>query len=69
MWGYCCWYETVTTTSTTTTGGTGEAATWRVQNSWGTDWGDDGFITYAVEDGAGVCGLNEDVDYVVVANE
>ena len=31
---------------------------WLVQNSWGTGWGDAGFIKIAVEDGVGVSGMN-----------
>merc|ERR1719361_386732 len=32
---------------------------WKVQNSWGTNWGDNGFIRIAIESGDGVCGINK----------
>ena len=37
---------------------TGEVPYWIVQNSWGTGWGDNGFIYLAVEEGEGVSGMN-----------
>ena len=37
---------------------------WKVQNSWGTWWGDDGFILFEIQDGQGVCGMNRYVEYV-----
>jgi len=40
---------------------------WKVQNSWGTSWGDDGFIYMSVEDGNGTCGINVEVLAVNVA--
>lgn len=36
---------------------------WKVQNSWGTWWGDGGFIRLAITDGAGVCGINQVAEY------
>ena len=60
---YCCWEETTETTVVSDT------AYWRIQNSWGTGWGESGFGKYAVEDGQGVCGINVDVDYVTVTGE
>lgn len=33
-------------------------AVWLMQNSWGEDWGKNGFATIAVEDGTGFQGLN-----------
>lgn len=36
---------------------------WIVQNSWGTWWGDGGFIKIEMTDGVGVCGINEVVEY------
>lgn len=37
---------------------TGDTPYWIVQNSWGTGWGDNGFIYLAVEEGDGVSGMN-----------
>jgi len=37
-----------------------------VQNSWGTGWGDAGFIKIAVEEGKGVSGMNAEIEYVTV---
>lgn len=71
-WGYCCWYEETIEyidncdSLSVKTLGSGHQAYWTVQNSWGTSWGEQGFIRYAVEDGDGVCGFNADVDYVDV---
>ena len=36
----------------------GDTPYWIVQNSWGTDWGDNGFIYLAYEEGEGVSGMN-----------
>jgi len=33
-------------------------AYWKIQNSWGTWWGDEGFIYLAFEEGDGACGMN-----------
>jgi len=37
---------------------------WKVQNSWGTGWGDDGFILIEIVGGDGVCGINKVVEWV-----
>lgn len=34
-----------------------------VKNSWGTRWGDNGYIKIAVESGAGVCGIQTGASY------
>ena len=32
---------------------------WKVQNSWGTWWGDNGFVRLGIDnDAIGVCGIN-----------
>jgi len=30
-----------------------------VQNSWGTSWGDNGYIKLGIEEGRGVCGIQQ----------
>jgi len=37
---------------------------WKIQNSWGTGWGDNGFILLEITGGYGVCGMNSVVEYV-----
>lgn len=39
---------------------------WKIQNSWGTEWGDNGFVLFEITDGEGVCGMNSFIDYVEV---
>jgi len=34
-----------------------------VKNSWGSSWGDQGYIKIAVADGAGICGINQAASY------
>ena len=46
---------------------TGDTPYWIVQNSWGTEWGQDGFIHLAVEEGFGVSGMNMYAEWVDVA--
>ena len=31
---------------------------WKIQNSWGQNWGDQGFVLFDMQEGAGVCGVN-----------
>ena len=30
-----------------------------MKNSWGADWGDNGFIKIALTEGKGTCGINQ----------
>ncbi|OMJ76274.1 hypothetical protein SteCoe_24367 [Stentor coeruleus] len=39
---------------------------WIVKNIWGTTWGNSGYIYIAMNDGPGVCGINEMPSYPVV---
>lgn len=39
---------------------------WLVQNSWGKDWGDNGFIKLAVEGNRGISGMNQHVNFMNV---
>ena len=53
----CCeweWYATQT------------AGVWLIQNSWGTGWGDAGFIRLKDENGVGVSGMNTHIRWVTV---
>ena len=52
----CCKRKLIEEGETTTV--TVDQEYWLVQNSWGTWWGDNGFIKLAVEDGVGVLGMN-----------
>jgi len=36
---------------------------WKIQNSWGTGWGDNGFILFEIADGDGVCGMNKYIEF------
>ena len=36
---------------------------WIVRNSWGADWGEDGYIRIAIQEGDGVCGINMEVTF------
>jgi len=36
---------------------------WIVKNSWGTSWGENGYIRLEMTDGNGTCGINQYVAY------
>ena len=39
---------------------------WLVLNSWGTGWGDDGYVKIGMADGDGICGINQVVYYPTI---
>ena len=63
--GYCIYYEYSTETEFFD-----EGAYWKIQNSWGPDWGDKGFIYFkdVTDNDYGVCNLYLDVQWVETAN-
>lgn len=38
---------------------------WWVRNSWGTSWGDQGYIKIARVEGEGICGIQMDTAYSI----
>ena len=53
----CCYWEWYSTQ---------EDDVWLIQNSWGTGWGDSGFIRLKKEGGTGVSGMNQYIKWVTV---
>ena len=42
----------------------GDEGYFKVQNSWGIGWGDEGFVKIAIEEGSGPCEINSYMYYV-----
>jgi len=38
-----------------------------MKNSWAETWGDAGYMKLAIVDGAGICGIQKDVLYPLIA--
>jgi cathepsin L len=62
----CCVTTTSEGTTTTETITTVSGASWKVQNSWGSGWGDAGFIHFEAVEGYGLCGMNRYVEGIYV---
>lgn len=43
--------------------GTAEGDYWIVENSWGTNWGESGYVRIGMASGAGICGINKQMEY------
>lgn len=41
-------------------------AYYTVRNSWGTAWGDKGYVKIGMAEGLGICGINQNVAFVDV---
>ena len=37
-----------------------------MQNQWGTDWGDNGFIRIEISGGVGGCGMNKEIEWAEI---
>lgn len=61
VYGLCC-FETTTAGTTSNV----EKGYYIVQNSWGTGYGDNGFIRFEANEGNGICGMNRAVSYMNV---
>ena len=63
------WWHTCNTPARRLADANGNDNYWKVQNSWGTSWGDQGFILLEItSEGSGVCGMNSYMEYATLKN-
>jgi len=43
-----------------------QGAVWTIQNNWGSNWGEAGFMRLEVTDGVGVCAMNNYMDFMTL---
>lgn len=60
---FCCWDSIVITEVVKSL--QSSTASWKVQNSWGTEWGENGHVRFEVADGDGVCNMNTWIHNVI----
>ena len=54
---YCCWDEEKKVFESD--------GVWTIRNSWGSDWGEGGFVRARISEGDGWCGMNLESHYVI----
>jgi len=47
-------------------GSSGTTDYWTLRNSWGTSWGEKGYMRVAIVDGKGICGIQMEPLYPTV---